>query len=175
MSRVLAFLKKEFFEMLPPTLFFLLVFHIAIFARRLMDAEGFYLTSPRAALIGALIVGKSVLLADASPLFRLFRERPLVCNVAWRTFLYLAIVVLFLGLEELIPLVSKHDGLAPALGKLLDEIHWDRFYATFVILGLFMAIYTFVRALIGTIGRAPFLEIFFGWREEGDAGAAATD
>ena len=40
MKKVLDFIKKEFFEMLPSTLFFLVVFCLTVFTRDLMYSQG---------------------------------------------------------------------------------------------------------------------------------------
>lgn len=96
MKKALIFLKHEFLEMLPPTIFVFVVFHIIAFTRALM-AEQYSITiaSSAAATIGALIVGKSILIANALPFVNWFHQKKLIYNVAWRTFLYVIIVLLF--------------------------------------------------------------------------------
>lgn len=171
--RVFAFLKRELLEMLPPTLFFLLVFQVVVLVRRLLAEEaGLYLTTSATAVVGALILGKSILVADALPLFRFFRSERLIYNVVWRTLLYLAVALAFQLAEELIPLASKYGGLGAALGNLARETDWTRFWVTHAVLALFLSFYAFTTALIGVIGVRRFLRVFFGWR--GDEGAAAT-
>jgi hypothetical protein len=166
MSRILAFLKKELLEMLPPTIFFFVVLHVVVFTRSLIGEDsGVSMATAAAATIGALVVGKSILIADALPLFGWFRERRLIGNVAWRVFLYLCVVLLFQVLEELIPLISKYGGLTSASQHLLQEIHWPRFWATHLLLGVFLTLYSFGTALIGVIGGERCLEIFLGWRK----------
>jgi len=165
MSKTLAFLKKEFLELLPPTIFFFVVFHIVVFTRSLIGVHGgFSMTSSAAATIGALIVGKSILIANALPMFKLFGEKRLIYNVVWRVFVYLCIVFVFQVLEEVIPLVSKYGGLGSASERLIEEIHWTRFWATHILLGVFLTLYSFGTALIGVIGGDRCLEIFLGWR-----------
>lgn len=165
MSKTLAFLKKEFIEMLPPTIFFFAVFAIVLFARSLMGvADQFSMTTTSGVVIGALVVGKSVLIADALPLFRWFREPRLILNVFWRFLLYLLIVLMFQILEELIPLLSKYDGLAAAASQLGDEVHWPRFWATHLIFAVFLIHYTFMTALIDVIGSDRFRGVFFSHR-----------
>jgi len=89
MKKILIFLKHEFLEMLPPTIFFFVVFHIIAFTRALMAKQyGIAISSSAAATIGALIVGKAILIADALPFVNWFRQKRLIYNVAWRTFLY---------------------------------------------------------------------------------------
>ena len=75
------FLKDEFLEMLPSTIFFFVVFHIILFTRALMaNQSGITIASSASATIGALIVGKSILIAGALPLFNWFRQnRSITC------------------------------------------------------------------------------------------------
>ena len=116
MKKILMFLKQEFLEMLPPTIFFFVVFHIITFTRALMAKQyGIPIPSSVAATIGALIVGKAILIADALPFVNWFSQKRLIYNVAWRTFLYIIVVLLFQFLEELIPLISKYGSVGTAL------------------------------------------------------------
>src|ERR1700730_17317788 len=70
-SRFLAFLIKEFREFLPPTVFFAVGFSLVVLTTDLILAD--YLmrfASLIAATMGALMVGKSVLIGNAMPFFR---------------------------------------------------------------------------------------------------------
>lgn len=162
MSKALAFLKKEFVELLPPTIFFFVVFHVVVFARQLLGADvGLAMTTSAAASIGALVVGKAILIADSLPLFKVFRGR-LIYNVIWRVFLFLGVVLVLQLIEQLVPLVSKYGGLPQAMENLFDEIHWARFWAIHILLGVFLTFYAFVTTLIGLVGREAFLDAFLG-------------
>ena len=149
--------------MLPPTIFFFVVFSILAFIRSLMNEEyGITIASSGGAIIGALILGKSILIADALPLFKLFRKRRLIYNVAWRILLYAAVVLFFQLLEGLIPLISEYGGFTTASEHFIEEVKWNHFWITHIVLVMFLAFYSFATALIGVIGRDRFLEIFFG-------------
>ena len=162
-GRAIAFLKKEFVEMLPPTIFFFVVFHIVVLVRDLLgERAGIAMTTSAAATLAALVVGKSILVADALPLFKMFRSSGLLYDILWRVFLFLCIVLLFQGLEELVPLVSKHGGLAAALGHSIEEIDWRRFWATHIALGVFLTFYAFATAVIDQMGRREFVDALLG-------------
>ena len=56
MKRFFTFLKHEFLEMLPPTIYFFVVLHIVLFARNLLANEwGIEVASSAVPTIGALI------------------------------------------------------------------------------------------------------------------------
>ena len=162
MKKALKFLQSEFLEMLPPTIYFLVVFHIVAFTRALMAEEyGINFTSSVSATIGALIIGKSILLADALPFVNKFRPKGSVYNVAWRMFIYISIVLLFLLLEELIPLSSKYGSFATAIEHVHEARQWPRFWATFILCSIFLLFYSLTTEVIAAIGRNEFLKIFF--------------
>ena len=161
MKKVFIFLKKEFLEMLPPTIYFFIVFHIVAFIRGLMaESYGLSIATTSAATIGALITGKSILIADALPLFKWFRRNRIIYNVIWRIFLYIIIVLFLQLLEELIPLISVSGSFSSAIEKLFSEIRWTSFWATHLVLIIFLCFYTLITAIIETIGRKKFLDIF---------------
>jgi hypothetical protein len=162
MSKTLAFIRKEFLELLPPTIYALVAFEILLFVRSLMGSEqNFVMATHAAVVVGALVTGKSILIADALPLFGWLREKPLILSVLWKVLLYMSIILLFQFIEELVPLWSKYDGFAGAASHLIDEIHWPRFWASHFTLGIFIFFYSFTAALIGVIGRDRFYQIFF--------------
>jgi hypothetical protein len=162
MKKIGTFLKEEFLEMLPPTIFFFVVFHIVAFTRALMAKQyGIMLSSSVAATIGALIVGKAILIADALPFVKWFCQKRLIYNVAWRTFLYVIVVLIFQFLEELIPLLSEYGTVKTASEHVFEEILWPQFWATHILLVVFLLIYNVATGIIGAIGRHEFFDIFF--------------
>lgn len=155
MNKALRFLKKEFFEMLPPTIFFLLVFHLVLLVRMLLvDQYGIPVASSVSATIGALLVGKAILIADSTPLFHLFREQRLIYNVLWRVALYVVMITFFQVLEELVPLVSKHDSVSLALDAMMDEVNWPHFWAVHIFLSASLTTYSFVTGISEAIGHS---------------------
>src|SRR5438270_14083712 len=86
MTKLSTTLKKEFFELLPPTIFFFVALHIVTFVRVLMlKGTGISPTSSISIAVAALILGKAVLIADMLPMINRFPNKPLFYNVAWKT------------------------------------------------------------------------------------------
>jgi len=160
MKKALLFIKHEFLEMLPPTIFFFLVFHTVAFTRALMAEQyGITVASTAAATIGALIVGKSILIANALPFVNWFSQIRLIYNVAWRTFLYVIVVLIVQFLEELIPLISKYGAVSTAIEHLIEEIKWNKFWAIHILFIAFLIIYNTIVVAMEEIGQKRFLEI----------------
>src|SRR5882762_5670227 len=90
MTKLSTTLKKEFFELLPPTIFFFVALHIVAFVRVLMLKEtGIAPSSSVSIAVAALILGKAVLIADLLPIINRFPNKPLIYNIAWKSVIYL--------------------------------------------------------------------------------------
>ena len=163
MKKVLLFLKREFLEMLPPTIYFFIAFHLVLFIRSLMvEGYGVTVSSSFMATIGALVVGKSILIADALPLLRLFKKKREIFNIIWKILVYSAVVLLFQYLEEIIPLISKYDSISVAARHLSDELNWPRFWGIHIIYLILLVIYIVSTVIIDLIGRDEFIRTFIG-------------
>ena len=127
MSRLRAVVVREIRAILPALIFFLCLFHL-IFLTKAVLVSDFSLAALRAtvATVGAIIVAKSILVVDKLPVARLF-PGSLVLNALWKTLLFGVVALLFRLLEELIPLVAKHESLAKATTQLRDEVPWLQF------------------------------------------------
>src|SRR5437660_12417578 len=88
-GRFLLFLRREFREILPPTLFFFVGFNLILFTKRLILSD--YLVQYAGFLVAttaALIVGKVVLVADKMPFLRRFDYAPLAYPILFKTVIY---------------------------------------------------------------------------------------
>src|SRR5438874_10496550 len=162
MTKLATTLKKEFFELLPPTIFFFVALHIVAFVRVLMlKKTGIPPSSSISIAVAALILGKAVLLADMLPLINRFPNKPLIYNVAWKTLIYLMMSALIHYLERLIEFWRQAGGLVAGNEKLLSEMVWPHFWAIQIILFVLIAIYCTMHELVCVIGREKVLRIFF--------------
>lgn len=102
MSNVFSTIKREFMEMLPPTIFFLVALHIVALIRALMvRSAGIEIQTSASILLAALILGKAVLIANLLPFINRFPDKPLIWNVAWKTLIYALVALLVHYLERL--------------------------------------------------------------------------
>jgi hypothetical protein len=165
MSKIWQVLKHEFLQLLGPTTFFFVAFNLIAFTKKLfledyhINFSGFFLT----ATIGALLVGKAVLLADEIPFINRFPGTPLVYNVAWKTVIYSLVALIVQFLEEFLPLIWHHQSLAAATVRVWYEVHWPHFWAVHILLFYFLLIYVSFRELARTFGEVQFFHIFFGF------------
>lgn len=163
MRGILAIIKREVLEVIPPTVFFFIAIGLLILTKRLMLQQyGIHFADFGAAIVGALIVGKVVLIADHSRFINKFPDKPLVYNVIWKTIVYvLAAFIVRLG-EHFIPLLIKYGSFRDAAAQLVDDIVWPRFWVIYLWLSVLLFVYCSLRELIRVIGKDQILRLFFG-------------
>src|SRR5262244_111921 len=133
-------MRQEFFEVLPPTIFFLISFNIVLIDRALMLRQyGLQLSS---------VAGASVLAL-------------LVANVVWKTVIYVLASLLLHYLEHLTPLWWRLGSFAAANDRLLEEMVWPHFWAIQLWLIVLIFVYCALRELVRVIGRDRVRDIFF--------------
>ena len=163
MSKVAEKIKEEFLAMIPPTIFFFVALHIVAFVRVLMlKGTGLAPLSTISIVVAALILGKSVLIADMLPFINRFPERPLIYNVAWKTIIYLLMSALIHYLERLVEFSRQAGGIVAGNEKLLAEIVWPHFWAIQIILLVLIVMYCTMHELVRVLGKEKVLRIFFG-------------
>jgi hypothetical protein len=115
-SRLLAFVIKELKELLPPTVFFAMSFNLIVLTTQLILADYLvYLWNFMIATTAALVVGKSVLVADALPFCRRFDTAPVIESVLFKTIIYWTVVFLVRFLEKLVE--YEFGGGGPSAGS----------------------------------------------------------
>jgi len=109
--------KKEILEVLILTAYFLLCFGILTVIKKLALAQvniEFYGFS--AALIGALIMSKVVIILDKTPLGKIYQRQALYKNVLIKSVLYTLVVSFVLFLENLIHKLIEGQSFIDNLG-----------------------------------------------------------
>ncbi|MFO1119391.1 MAG: hypothetical protein U1E38_04490 [Rhodospirillales bacterium] len=163
MSGILAKIKHEVLEVIPPTVFFFVAIGLLILTKRLMLKQyGIEFADFGAAIIGALIIAKVVLIVDYFPFINKFPDKPLIYNVVWKTAIYVvAAFIVRLG-EHFVPLVFKYGSFREASTHLLDDVVWPQFWIIYLWLSVLLFVYCSLRELIRAIGKDQFLRLFFG-------------
>ena len=157
----LTFLKKELLERLPPMVFFLVVFHLLSLVRVILEQQyHFTAISAASATIAALVVAKSILLANATPLFHWFSEQRLIHNVLWRIALYMLIIILFQYLEGMILLWSKTGSFTSTQEHIINNIDWPHFWVSHLMLLMLVAFCALGTELVQALGPRRALDLF---------------
>ena len=163
MSKFAKTLKHEFAEMIPPTVYFFVIFHIVALIRELMTKNtGIDISTSTSIGIASLILGKAVLLANALPFINRFPEKPLIWNVCWKTALYFLVALVIHYLEHLYDFWKVAPGFAAANQKLLSEIVWPHFWAIQILLTVLIFTYCVASELARVVGPDKLKRMFFG-------------
>ena len=156
-------IKHELAEMVPPTIYFFVVLHIVAFIRVLMTkGTGIEMATSLSVTIGALILGKAVVLANALPFINRYPDKPLIWNVCWKTGLYFLVALLIHYLERLYDFWKEAPGFAAANQQLLAEIVWPHFWAVQILLAVLVLNYCVASELARIVGPDALKTIFFG-------------
>jgi hypothetical protein len=71
--KILQIMKQEFFQVPPPTLYFLVAFNVIVLTNALLLRQhGITFSGFVTASLGALIVGKVILISDKLPVINIF-------------------------------------------------------------------------------------------------------
>jgi hypothetical protein len=161
-SRLLAFLIKELREVLPPTVFFAIAFNLIVLTTDLILAD--YLVSFGSFMVAtmtALVVGKSVLVANAMPFLRRFDAAPMIQPVLFKTIVYWAAVFLVRFLEKLVEYLFAGGTLGGIPEYVATHFTWHRFAAIQIWIFVLFLIYTSAEELNARLGGGELMKIFF--------------
>jgi hypothetical protein len=129
--RVGVFLLRELREMLPPTIFFFIGFNLILLTTNLLVADyGAAFGSFMLVTGGALVVGKAVLVANATRSIRRYDRAPLIRPILFKAVFYWAVVFVARLLEHWIRFwLVEHHPLGTFLPYMVATFDWHRFIA----------------------------------------------
>ena len=163
MSKILRTLRHEFIQVLPPTIFFFIAFNVITITKALMlKGHGIEVSGLAAAAVGALLVGKVILIADKLPFINRFPEKPLIYNVVWKTTIYVVGAFLVHYLEHLVPVWWREGSLVAANRRLAAEVVWPHFWVVQIWMGVLLFVYCTVREFVHALGAQKVKAMFFG-------------
>lgn len=165
--KLLKTIKHNYFGILPPAIFFFIAFTLILLTKRLILSEyGISWTGFGAAFVGAMLVGKVVLIVDKLPFVNRFPDRQLIYNASWKCLIYFLAALLLQCLERIVPLLLKHGSLMEAHRHLLTETVWPHFWLIQMWLAVLFFVYCAMRELVRAIGREKVIRMFFSGKEE---------
>jgi len=163
--KLLENIKKDFFELLPPMIFFFVAFVLILTTKRMILSEyQISWTGFGTAVVGGILAGKVVLMVDKLPFVNRFPDRPLIYNTFWKSLLYFLAALVVCYLDQLVHFLRKHESLMEANRHLWAEVVWPHFWLLQMWLAVLFLIFCAMRELIGVIGKDKFIHLFFGGR-----------
>ena len=128
--RIGAFLLREFLEILPPTIFFVIGFNLILLTTNLILTNyGEQFSSYLLATVAAFVVGKAVLVANAMRTIRRFDRAPLIRPILFKSCFYWAMVFIARLLEHWIKYLAAHHPLGTFLPHMIASFSWSQFIA----------------------------------------------
>jgi hypothetical protein len=159
-SRMVAFVIKEFKEIIPPTLFFVTGFNLIVLTTQLiLDDYLVRIGSFLVATTSALVVGKAVLVANALPFLRRFDRAPLMQPILFKTSIYFAVVFVVRFLEKIVEYWFDGGTLAAIPEYVTAHFSWHRFAAIQIWIFVLFLIYVTVTELNTLFGDGELAKI----------------
>jgi hypothetical protein len=163
MKNIVHVIKHQLQEAVAPAVFFFIVFHLLVLTKTLiLKAYAVTPTGVAVATLGALIVAKAIVMADKLPFINVFSGRPIFFSVLWKTVIYGVMGFIFRSIEELIPLLSKHEGFGSAFEHFFSEVSWPQFWALQMWLMVSLILYNSFTELDKYFGTGSMRKAFFG-------------
>ena len=160
--RIVRFVIKEFKEVIPPTVFFAVSFNLIVLTTQLILHDyGAQFANFMIAIGAALVVGKSVLVAEALPFLRRFDGAPLIQPILFKTFVYFTTVFLVRFLEKVVEYLLGGGALSEMPEYVSTHFSWHRFAAVQIWIFVLFLIYTTASELSALFGNGELAKIFF--------------
>jgi hypothetical protein len=150
-------------EAIPPTIFFFVGFNFIVFTTNLLLAEyAVAVSSFMLATVGALVVGKAVLVANAMPLLRRYDRTPLIRPILFKTAFYWVIVFFARLLERFVHFsLIERNPPGDFIAYLITNFSWHRFSAVSLWIFVLFLIYVTASEVSHLFGRGELRRLFF--------------
>ena len=163
MLRIVKWIKKETLHILPAVLYFFIAGNLfCLTFGWMLKEEGVRLANFSSTVIGAIIIGKVILVVDATPLLNMFSNRPLIYNTIWKTTIYFLFTFFFRTIEHLVPFMMKYKGPAIAWQHMMSEVWWARFWTIQTWMLILLLIFVLSQELVTGVGLDKLRKMFFG-------------
>jgi len=151
-------------HVLPPTIFFLVGFNLILFTRWMtLQEHGIPFTNFFAASLGALLVGKAVLVVDNLRFMHHFDGAPLIQPILFKSAIYWVVVFLFRIGEGLMHFLIAGGAVGDFPDFLAAQFSWPRFLAIQVWLMVLFLIYVTAHELDTLFGDGELPRLFLRW------------
>jgi hypothetical protein len=155
--------KEIFFEILPPFIFFFIIFTLMFVSKELiLKRYGIATQSSTMAVVAALIVAKVVLITDRIPFLNLYPRKPLIYNVVLKTVVFSIATMILMSIEEMFRLSRTDGGFPAAWEQMTGDFAWSYFFLRQAWVFMFILLYCAGAELTRVIGREKVREIFLG-------------
>lgn len=128
----------------------------------MVEGTGLEVVTSSQIALGALILGKAVLIAHLLPAVNRFPDKPLAYNVGWKSAIYFLLASPIHYLVRVADSWKEAGGFAAANQTLLAEIVWPHFWGIQIVVLVLIVNGCVKHEVIRVIGPARMRQIFFG-------------
>jgi hypothetical protein len=159
--RALVWVAHEFIEMLPVAVFFAVGFNLILTTTNLILKDyAMHFGNALLAITGALVVGKAVLVARATPFLKRYDAAPLAWSILYKAAVYWVFVFFARLIEKAI---EDWHGKIP-FSETVAEFSWHRFAAIQIWLLVLFLIYVTFSELNQLLGEGGLYRVLFDRR-----------
>jgi hypothetical protein len=165
MRSFFTFIIHELREVIYPVLFLFCVFElVAISNALLLESYSITPTHTAYASLGALIGGKAILVANKMSYVHMFRDRPVLVSVLWRSFIYALFCAVFLCSEHIVTGLFKHEGPLASLEGMSSSFSLAHVAANVIWLFVSLMLYNSYVEVDRQLGPGTLRRLFLGSR-----------
>jgi len=159
---------REFRELLPPTVFFIIGFNLIVLTTNLLLSNyGAKFANFMIATVSALLVAKALLVANAMPAIRRFDRAPLIRPILFKTVFYCAAVLIVRLLEQWIRYrLSGHYVFGGFVQHAVASFSWNRFIAIQLWIFVLFLVYVTVHEFNHLFGKGELWHLLFTSRPD---------
>jgi hypothetical protein len=155
-------IRHEFRALFPVWLFFFLAFSLLRLTQSVIIRQyGFHSSTPSLVLLGSLIVAKTFFFLERFRFVEIFKEKPLIYDVVWKTVIYFVGAFAIYVLEQLLELTIRHHNMTHAWALISTAIATPRFWIIQLWLLMLLFVFTAARETIDAVGRKRLIALWF--------------
>src|SRR5215475_14563718 len=160
--RITTWLAHEAREAIAPTVFFFVGFNVIVLTTNLLVAQYLVAVSNfMLATLGALVVGKAVLVANKISLLRHYDRAPLIQPILYKTAFYWVVVFFARLLERFAHFLLDGNSPADFFPYLIEDFSWRRFTAISLWIFVLFLIYVTASEFSGLFGPGEMRRLLF--------------
>ncbi|MES2217225.1 MAG: hypothetical protein V4501_02315 [Pseudomonadota bacterium] len=164
MARLWTLMKKEIWSIIPAVIYFAICFNLIFFTGSLIfrnhDIPNPY--TYWTVDLGALIVGKVIIIVNTFPFLNAFPNKPLIYNIIWKFFIYGIAVFLFRIGDNFVRASLHYHSWSLGWLHLETSLQSSKFWAIELWLFLLFFLFIFYNELVDKIGRDTVRKMIFG-------------
>jgi len=160
--RLMLWIKEESIRIIPAIIYFTCAFNLIYFTSGLtLKPDDIRFFTPLGVTIGAFIVGKVLIIANAFPFINAFVKKPLIYSIVWKFLIYSFFILVLWMFEVFYHSLHKYDSLSGAIQHLKSDFSTPIFWSTELWLSSVFLIFIVFSEFARVLGKKKIQDILF--------------